>query len=303
MIQIKSNVKGFFKIEAVKPDGTRRVLADWFPNLILDQGLDRMGANSDYLNACQVGTGSTTPAAAQTGLTTYVAGTTSVESTTYFAASDAPYYGSITKRFRFAAGVAEGNISEVGIGWSSSGSTLFSRALILDEMSSPTTITVLADEVLDVTYELRQYAPTVDFSGTVDTYTVTLRASNVTDASSSAGWGNQLGLASAGLLNTGQAALAAYDGTLGVVTGAPSGTEASVSGLPHTVTNAAYSGGTYYRDITYFVDLNGLNVTGGIDCIKFGTTRGQYQASFSPAIDKDATKTMTLQFRIAWARA
>ena len=80
-VQIKTEEAGFFKFEAVKlaPDGSeisRRTLADWFPNIITDQGLDRMGDNNDWMSACQVGTGNTTPTALDTGLVARIAGTT-----------------------------------------------------------------------------------------------------------------------------------------------------------------------------------------------------------------------------------
>ena len=158
-MQHETQCAGWFKIEATRPDGTRRVLADWFPNLILNGGLDRMGANPDYLSWCQVGSGSTAPVAAQTALVNRIAGTSTQQNNVSGAQASAPYYGWYRRTYRFAQGVAAGNLSEVGVGWATSGS-LFSRALILDGGGSPTTITVLSDEVLDVTYELRRYPGT-----------------------------------------------------------------------------------------------------------------------------------------------
>jgi hypothetical protein len=65
-LKIRSKVAGYYKLEAVKLDKagnevSRRVVADWFPNLITNQGLNRMGANADYLSNCQVGSGSDAP--------------------------------------------------------------------------------------------------------------------------------------------------------------------------------------------------------------------------------------------------
>jgi hypothetical protein len=298
---VQTQVAGYFKIEAVKPDGTRRVLADWFPNLILDQGLDRMGANSDYLNACQVGTGNTAPAVGQTGLVSYTAGTSTTNSTTTGAAADAPYYGWRRNVFRFAAGAAEGNLSEVGVGWSTSGSDLFSRALILDGLGDPTTITVLSDEFLDVTYELRQYAPTADVTGTVvdgsDSYDFTLRAARATVSTH---WGGGLGIASSHQI--GQVPFfIAYTGTLGAVTGQPSGTTASISSSGQGV-NAAYSASSYQRDFTVSAGLSDINLSGGVRSVLIPTTRGEYQCEFDPPIPKDGTKTLVLGFRVTWAR-
>ena len=38
--------------------GSRRLCADWFDNLITNQGLDYIGSSSTWLSACQVGTSS-----------------------------------------------------------------------------------------------------------------------------------------------------------------------------------------------------------------------------------------------------
>lgn len=65
-MRIHSELAGFFKIEKGKCDAdgkpiesTREVVADWFPNLILNQGLDMIGAaGNSYMGMCFVGTSS-----------------------------------------------------------------------------------------------------------------------------------------------------------------------------------------------------------------------------------------------------
>lgn len=291
-MQHETQCAGWFKIEATRPDGTRRVLADWFPNLILDGGLDRMGANHDYLSWCQVGSGSTAPVAAQTALVNRIAGTNTALNNSGAQAS-APYFGWIRQTYRFAQGVAAGNLSEVGVGWATSGS-LFSRALILDGGGSPTTITVLSDEVLDVTYELRRYPGTVDLTGTVVLNGVThnwvSRASGVTNTSSWAGADTMaLDLATS------------YDGDIGAVTALfPSGTAGSL-----TATALAYSAGSYVRAATVSAGLNDSNLSGGIRSLVIGSYSkggGRYQIQFDPAIPKDDTKVLSLTIQHSWAR-
>src|SRR5690606_13285763 len=56
---------------------------------------------------------------------------------------------------------------EIGTGWTASGETLFSRALVKDEAGNPTAITVLEDEQLRVTWEHRRYWKTEIESGVV----------------------------------------------------------------------------------------------------------------------------------------
>lgn len=291
-MQHETQCADWFKIEATRPDGTRRVLADWFPNLILDGGLDRIGANDGYLIWCQVGSGSTAPVAAQTALVNRIAGTSTVQASSTGAQASAPYYGWARRTYRFAQGVAAGNLSEVGVGWASTGS-LFSRALILDGGGSPTTITVLSDEVLDVTYELRRYPGTVDLTGTVVldgvTHNWVSRASGVTHQSSWAGVGTMA-------LDFAQS----FNGDIGAVTAsAPSGTSGTLSATP-----LAYSSGSYTRAVTVSAGLNDSNLSGGIRSIMIRAMSGtsRYQIQFDPAIPKDNTKVLSLTIQHSWAR-
>ena len=291
-MQHETQCAGWFKIEATRPDGTRRVLADWFPNLILNGGLDRMGANNDYLSWCQVGSGSTAPVAAQTALVNRIAGTNTVQANVSGAQASAPYYGWQRRTYRFAQGVAAGNLSEVGVGWGSTGS-LFSRALILDGGGNPTTITVLSDEVLDVTYELRRYPGTVDLTGTVVldgvTHTWVSRTAGVTTAGHWAGIG-------AMALDGAQS----FNGDIGPVTAQwPSGASGALSATP-----LAYSSGSHTRASTVSAGLNNSNLSGGIRSILISssTGAGSYQIQFDPAIPKDNTKVMSLTIQHTWAR-
>lgn len=293
-MQHETQCAGWFKIEAIRPDGTRRVLADWFPNLILNGGLDRMGENADYLNWCQVGSGSTAPIAAQTALVNRIAGTNTQQANVSGAQASAPYYGWIRRTYRFAQGVAAGNLSEVGVGWAASGS-LFSRALILDGGGSPTTITVLSDEVLDVTYELRKYPGSVDLTGSVVldgvTYSWVSRVADVTTASRWAGTPAQV-LSQAYVFN----------GPISGVTGSPSGTSLQVG-----IGASAYSPGSYTRRHVVSAGLGAGNLSGGVRSLHVygvGLASGSasYQIQFDPAIPKDNTKVLSLTIQHTWAR-
>lgn len=299
IVPFQSRVGGFFKLEAVRPDGRRRVLADWFPNLITDVGLNRM-ASGGYLNACHVGTASTAPTVLDTALLGYVGGTTTIQSSSYGAQTSAPYYGWKRITYRFAVGAATGNLAEVGIATAAAngGSTvLFSRALILDGGGSPTTISILADEVLDVTYELRNYPPLVDVNQTITitgsgSHDMVTRAAHVTNSY----WG--YGLGSGVSFNTSGVDGYVYNGALGAITSGPSGSGSNVT---------QYNIGSYVnlsleRIGGYGYGLNQGNLTGGITAARYQTTLGWYQTSFSPAIAKDATKTLSLSFKTTWAR-
>ena len=261
--------------------------------MITNNGLNLFATSSNFLYFCQVGSGTTTPANGNTSLASRIASTATQQATSDGAQSSAPYFCWRQKTFRFAEGVAAGNIAEVGVGPDSS-ANLFSRALILDNMGSPTTITVLSDEVLDVTYELRVYPPTTDWTGTVTldsvVYDVVGRAAGVT---SNTYWRIQQN----GQTNTLALSLA-YNGTISAITGIPSGTSSATS----SVSTASYSADSLYREGTMNWGLNDGNLAGGITALltRFGV--GSYQFSFSPAIPKNATNVLALVVKNAWAR-
>lgn len=288
---MKSGMGGFFKLVATRPDGTQRVLADWFPNLILDAGLNRIGSGG-IISYCQVGTGSTAPTNSDVALVNRIGSTASQTVTNTGAQASAPYYGYHRMTFRFAAGVATGNLSEVGVGWASSGS-LFSRALILDGGGAPTTITVLADEVLDVTYELRTYPPLVDVTGSVNisgvTYNYTLRASTVQSWATS-------NYAASGLANA--ASLSFFTGSIGAITAAPSGTSTTGG----SCTWDAYANNSLQRSFNSVSGLTTGNLAGGVKSIAVATPLGNYQLEFDVALPKDATRVLNLRLNVSWAR-
>lgn len=156
--KIKNKVGARFKLIAHKGDGVPTRETEWFNNLVLDTGLDRMGTGN-WIDRCCVGTGNSTPLATQISLDSFLASTTSSASENKSVnTSIEPFYWAATKVWRFKQGVAAGNISEVGMGWSDS--NLWNRALIRDLNGNPTTITVLSDEYLDVVAEVRIYPPT-----------------------------------------------------------------------------------------------------------------------------------------------
>jgi len=293
MINLREECEGYYKIEAVKADGTRRVLADWFPNLILDAGLDRMGANGDYLNFCQVGSGSTAPATTQTTLATMVAGTSLIQSDTAANSGSSPYFARRTKIYRFAQGVATGVLAEVGVGWATTGS-LYSRALILDALGTPTTITVLADESLDVTYELRMYVWPAETSGSIVLNGVT--HSTVQKSSLAAGWS----LAGQNQLTASKAlSVSAFTGSVpAAIDGSPSGTNTGDA----EISAAAYTPGSLSQTLGITAGLTSWNNAAGIGAILVKAGWGRWQIGFTPNIMKTASDILTLQVRHSWGR-
>lgn len=307
-INTKVGVAGKYKLRVRRADGSTRLETPWFDNLITDVGLNELGVSSNTHAACQVGSGSEpAPATTDTGLISYVAGTTTRSGLTTNAQSTAPYYISATRTYEFGAGVAAGNLTEVGIGTSatSGAGVLFSRALITDGGGSPTTITVLADEFLDVTYQLQVVPPTTDQSfnitdggaaGTV--HAVVMRASEVTQVG---GWVHGESTPAGGLAQirptTG---CTAYDGAIGAITATPVGSSDTAA----TFTEDAYVGSSLTRTGSAVFSLSRANFATGISAVQIRGLNGagQWQMSFAPAIPKDDADTLELFFSCVWTR-
>lgn len=294
-LKFKIEMGGFWKIEGVKPDGSRRVLADWFPNLITTIGLNRIGSGG-IGSHCQIGSGSTAPAFGDTTLVNLLFGTSIITATANGSAASAPYYGWTRRTWRFNAGQGTGNISEVACAWAASGS-IASRALVLDGLGAPTTITKLPDELIDVTYELRMYAPTADVVGTfnvdADTHAYVLRAASVT------AWGTSAiyDIMSVGATNTPN--VVAFDGDIAAVTASPSGS--NLGGA--SATFDAYANNSYKRDFRASFALAQGNDPGGIKSfliVAYGI--GVYQFNVDPTIMKTSSDVLTIDGSYSWAR-
>ena len=199
--------------------------------------------------------------------------------------------------FRFGQGVAAGNLTEVGIR-SDAGpnSALFSRALIVDSGGNPTTLTILSDEYLDVTYELRFYPEmndqTYDLTLYGENYSVLVRPANVTSVDVIQAqdyffqWINYY--------YTTQYYY--YNGPIGTVTGQPSG-----SSYANNTGHGAYVSNSYERNFICSLGLNDGNLSGGIRSILIKTCKADWQLQFTPPIPKDSFKTLVLNIYTSWS--
>jgi hypothetical protein len=298
VISVPIQVSGWVRVDAKRPDGSVREVLDWFPNLILNTGLDYLGSGNGYLGHCKVGDGTSTPVVTQTTLDSQKASTnTTFASDLNSASVAAPWYGFYRRFFEFAVGTAAGNLTELGFGPSSG--PLFSRTLFKDGSGNPVTIVILSDEILQVTYEARQYAPETDaaFSGIVMEGVARSGVVRAAQASSGSAWSHINNNVSNG--NSFGSSLSTYSGDLGSVTSVPTGLSgSSVS----SATYGSYVPGSYFLDVTWAFSLSQGNAAGGVKSVAFNNSRGQYQANFTPVLDKTSAKTMSLTFRISWTR-
>jgi len=309
--------EGWYKMEVFRVDaegveipGSRRIAADWFPNLITDAGLDLFGtlsgASSIVFAFCRVGSGNTAPAFSNTALVSQVAFSNTQQANADGVNRSGTFYGWRRRTLRFAAGVATGTLAEVGVSATQTGA-LFSRALILDGGGAPTTITVLSDEVLDVTYELRCYPTLADATGTVNisgtNYNWTARPLN--SASYDFAWSQTIGAAIGPRLTIGGqlsgAALADLPAQNAVIGSGDRFTTGPIAAL-------TYTAGQYARSFRFDVNLNDGNIAGGIGAFYAGNDSngtgycGLWVWGLSPKLPKTDQTVATFTIRFSWGR-
>lgn len=290
--EVNAKVGARFKLVAKKSDGTIARETQWFHNLVLDTGLERMTTGS-YADRCCVGTGNSEPIASQVALDSFKASTTTAQANSNGIVTTAPIYGWARRTWRFDIGVAAGNISEVGLGWENA--KLWNRALIKDAAGNPTTITVLSDEYLDVISEIRCYPVdnvTSEFQlkdkvgAVISTHTCFVRP-----YVNGAGWPS-------GKILVGDIGVLIFSSAIQSITAWPTGSTQSGGtpsnsvpspkkirssiGLGLTVANMSHK--------TIYLSLQNSILSGG------------YQFEMTPPISKNSTQVMSYTFEFTWDR-
>lgn len=299
-------MKGFLRLQLInKFSGKCRIDTGFFPNTILDAGRNNMAVQANWLTYAKVGTDNTTPSQSDTSLLGHIASTNDIQSDVHGAEGSAPYFGWKRKVWRFPVGpIGNENLKEAAIGWGPNDDDIISRALIIDPiLQTPTTITPLADEILDLTYELRYYPPLVDALSTVTLngviYDTITRAADVTGSRWSSDIGSFIGQYS--LFNSDWGA---YDDDIGTILQSPSGLLTSCDNDDQV--NSSYQNNSYEMQVNSACGPSGWNVPGGIRSIRIRTTAGDYQTQFNAQSDdskipKTSSFTMDMAWKIAWS--
>ena len=307
MINFKSEQEGFYTLRLGTIDADGKEVDCYepvptFTNLITNSGLEQQADNGAWLRKISVGSGSSVPSVDDTALANFVASTTSTQNSVSGTQGTEPFFTWRRVTRRFSEGAAAGNLSEVGIGGDTE---LFSRALIRDTDGNPTTITVSAEQFLDVTYEYRFYPKLTDSTGSVTlggsvagTYDYIFRSSEVTSSSTFSGWsigttgtsmGADAGNASGSLF---------YDGDIGAINAGPGGLQSAASSF----SRLAYSAGSLEREFRLTCSLTQGNLAGGIRSARVKMGIGTFQIQFDPPIPKTDERTLVLDFSHSWGR-
>lgn len=303
--------------------GTERDRTGWFHNLITDHGLNQFGVlrNSftNWARGCRVGSGNSTPTTSDTNLQATIATTNNF---IYVGLSrqlaEAPYYIEKTTMYRFGVGAAAGNVAEVGLvaGTSDSEATnpatqVVTRALVVDSNGDPIVVTVLADEILDVTVRQRLYipgdvtgtiVPAGGVSGAID-YVIRPCYVNRNPAGTNLpGWGDEYTTHNCwnfGLRQQAAAFTGASSGIQGITDG-PTGTKVSVPSAGYT--SPPYIPNSYYTDVQAAYGLDMANDPSGIGAMMLPFGSCSFQIGFTPRIMKTSDHLFDITLRLTWGR-
>lgn len=299
-VGLRVEVEGQYSFCAIKMDGTKRELGKTH-NIITNWGLDQLATKnlaSDLFVTCCLGTGTTPEDASQSKLVAFSYYTNNSISNVQTQGSLANLECSYQRVFRFSPNIA-GTFTEVGVGTQSSPTSGFvgSRALIRDDEGNPSSISVLADEYLDVTYTFKIRIPnnaqqtSGNFNIGATAYSYTCKASQCAnwysaggEFSSSYSWG-----------------LSGYTGGLSAnVDGYPTGNQISFA--------PSFSLIEPYVNYSYKVKMKAtIGLTNGnsypIKSIWLNAGQTRWQFELNQTIVKNNTQILTLNFEFNWARA
>lgn len=168
-------IAGEVRCVVTKADGTVKTDTGFQKNLVLNQGLNFLGGGKgDSIFArCVIGSGNSTPAATQTALDSFIASATGSKNASKYGYADDgtnTYKTSVTYKYSFG-NLDNVNVTEAGL--ASQGSTasniyLCTRVLIKDSSGQPTSVTILAGEILEIYYKVWRVVSTLDASHTVN---------------------------------------------------------------------------------------------------------------------------------------
>lgn len=303
-----NTVSGRYLIKHFAADGSVKAEYD-FPNLITDVGLDYLATpNGSGFYQIRLSTNTTAPTHADTALGGTVitpSGTLGAIPSFQNGITGAPDY---ERWARFGARFeTPGTYSTIGTFFNSSSSVMFSKTLIKDAIGTPTSITILSGEGLEIQYELRVKPALTDQSSTVniggtnytfDVYYASIASTSYMQPGSTLGWFGQLYMW----------------GTQGSVnlTDRTQNPAAMVSGIangygsfsPSSITYGAYVPGSYQRTITFTLETymtTGNGLIKGFECAG-GTLWPGALVQVTPALPKSNLQRLSLSFTVTWAR-
>lgn len=294
MLDVNFDVKvqGLFKFEVRRANNDLVSETSFIPNLVLDQGLELLGTHSP-IEFCKVGSGVTTPQKSDIDLENTIATTSSVPDNTQpisgFNADEG--YVWTRKIFRFNQGEATGNVSEVGVGGNGK---LFNRSIVRDSTGLFATVTVMGDETLDVTVEIRAYLDQES-----RTYNVMMSGINYTLRTEPLFEVEVPPYLFGGGVHQYQPA--GYSSGITSRVSRPSQIVDGFTGGGSTHSTREYVAGSKEKVFDCYWGLSAGNAAPSRTFV-IPTSIGSYQTEFSPTIPKTSDHILKLTFKISWDR-
>lgn len=316
----KTAVEGRFSFKKYKNNGQLVQEVAAVQNLITDAGLVMIGTG--FSANIFVGTGTSTPSFTDTVLNAYRNHTNTIQIGWNGKSALSPVAGEWVEgsgTWRFAAGAASGNLTEVGIGRVISASPLqyelFSRALIVDAAGNPVTITVLSDEYLDVTYTIRSHCPVADYdtSLVISGVTYDMRIGRYYVGNNDFTGTSPMSACAIYDPNGnfdifGHSGTIAFSGGINSTSPFNAGSVQTQSGRVNTVAEPSNNGAL----ATISVAIDKGNAAGGIKGFAWsrasrttanaGVHASRYRATVTPAIPKNNTNILSFGMRWTWGR-
>jgi len=301
-------------------DGSVRRRIKGPKNLITDIGLLRLaGRVGPIYSFCRVGTGNSVPQPSDRQLDNQIGSAGSGVATATEGTNLAESYKWLRITWTFPLGAVVGNVSEIGTGWTASGETLFSRALVKDEAGNPTAITVLEDEQLRVTWEHRRYWKSEIESGVVinegnkgGTYSWQILPRKPAEWSFGSSDSNRVNGGGINDLNTYSTNITSPTSVVSGATALGATDEDLIGGSPVSPGGSAAGtfSGTELTARFAFAVSEGLNPAGinGFNFAASTTTSGgrsfncRYKALIDPPIFKTDEDFLELDFVVSWGR-
>jgi hypothetical protein len=294
---IKFGLSGRYRLERYR-HGVLQEQTPWFDNLITDAGLNSFGVGFPSAALVYLGTGSSSPTAADTGLSGTLLASRSGGSTSWSAStdSDPPFHRAITVT-TFAIGEVIGTVAEIGIGYGGGITLLFSRSLVRDIDGNMTAITFTAVDQAIVYYELRQYFSLDDIETSITIneteHAVILRPAFVESLD------HWKPVFSARIRAN---HMVAYTGDIGTVYLGPSGTALSSAQIieePYVAGSLRRGASTYWHPGTGSGTFMSFRMAFTYPGSSYA---GTYQFSIDPTITKSDRQTLRMDFECTWAR-
>lgn len=295
-INLNTKVSGEYNICITKADGTVQETG-WFDNLILNAGLDRL-AQGQPIGYCSVGSGTSVPSPTQTALDARLVTNTVFATTAQSVVNSGTplYQTTLTFANVFSQGAVVGNISEVGVGNVANGTALFSRALILNNAGTPTTLTLVALDQLTVYYRIKFIPTLTDQVGTINisgtSYGYTLR---IAEAGNFLAYSNLF--TSSYFISPSSSVGYVTGSALGPITGLP-----TLTGHVGTPTNITYVPGSYEQATTLQWSISQGTVPFQAISFSWGSGTNKYQVRFDTPIPKSNTNVLALVVKFSWGR-